>query len=62
MLLDIHYGLNRVCGGDLISVGFWQQGPVLKHERQGYVCGGFLSPAKVHEVPFEFGTIVDFDV
>jgi hypothetical protein len=40
MLVEVQYGPNRACGGDFISVGFWQQGPAFKRERQGYVCGG----------------------
>ncbi|WP_311269218.1 hypothetical protein [Sphingobium sp. WCS2017Hpa-17] len=48
------------CPFDPVTVEFWANW-VNQGERQGYVCGGVLFPARLHIVPFDNGSNGAFD-
>jgi hypothetical protein len=56
--IGVKLGLNPRCGLTFVSVGFWQQGPGIP-ERQGYICGGLFTSAKMEVVPFDQGLILE---
>ena len=57
--LAVQYGYNARCHS-VVAVGFWQRGPKIP-ERQGYVCGGFVTGAEILVVPHNEGRAIDLD-